>query len=161
MKNEKLQEKKTKIRIIREIILESLFQLNFSDKNYEEIVENIEHISLSRRILNENDKSNVYMYLENIIKKRNEIDNIIKKYSKNWDFKRIGNVEKTVLRLAVYELKEKKNIPHKVVINEAIELCKKYSEEDSGKFVNGILHNIVEDIKKENNNNNFEDETNE
>lgn len=78
-----------------------------------------------------------------IIKHKKEIDNIIKTYSYNWELKRIAKIDKNILRLGIFELKYlKKEIPRKVSINEAIELAKKYSTEDSGKFVNAILDKI-------------------
>jgi len=72
-----------------------------------------------------------------------EIDKTIKENLKNWNFERINNVDKSILRLSIYELNFLKENPASVVINEAIELAKKYSEDDSAKFINGILGAIV------------------
>lgn len=71
-----------------------------------------------------------------------EIDTKITKYATNWQLKRMAIIDKNVLRLGVYELLYASDIPPKVTINEAIELAKKYGDEDSGKFVNGILDKI-------------------
>lgn len=68
-----------------------------------------------------------------------EIDDIIKRYAKNWKFDRIETIDKTVLRMSIYSLLFQKDIPAPVTINEGIELAKLYGGENSGTFVNGIL----------------------
>jgi N utilization substance protein B len=143
------KERFMKKKIIREIVLETLFQLNFSDKTYVEIVETFEEITNRKVELSFDEKNEIIEYLEYIQKNKKKLDDNIKKHLKNWDFNRIGNVEKTVLRVAFFELINKKEIPMKVVINEAIELCKKYSEEDSGKFVNGVLSSFCKEVIEE------------
>lgn len=77
------------------------------------------------------------------------VDEIISKYSKNWKLSRISKIDMNILRIAVYELLFIKDVPAKVVINEAIEIAKKYGTEESGSFINGILDNISKSIKKE------------
>jgi N utilization substance protein B len=69
---------------------------------------------------------------------RAKSDAIIEKFSIDWPLERIGKVDRSILRLALYELAEKET-PASVVINEAVELAKKYGGEDSSKFINGIL----------------------
>lgn len=66
------------------------------------------------------------------------LDELIVKHAENWRFDRLAAIDRAVLRLAIYELKSKET-PPKVVLNEAVELAKKFSSEDSGAFVNGIL----------------------
>lgn len=66
------------------------------------------------------------------------LDAIIVKHSENWRFERLAAIDRAILRLAMHELRAA-DTPPKVVLNEAIELAKKFSSEDSGKFVNGIL----------------------
>jgi N utilization substance protein B len=72
-----------------------------------------------------------------------EIDRILTGASDNWKLERISRVELAILRLAVAELIYVAEIPDSVSINEAVELAKKFGSEDSGKFVNGILGNVV------------------
>ena len=74
---------------------------------------------------------------------RSEIDATIQKLSKNWSFDRISLVEKSILRLAIYEMTHEKDTPKAVVINEAIELAKRYSSEESAAFIHGILGSAV------------------
>ena len=66
------------------------------------------------------------------------LDAVIVKHSENWRFERLAAIDRAILRLAMHELRSA-NTPPKVVLNEAIELAKKFSSEGSGKFVNGIL----------------------
>jgi len=72
------------------------------------------------------------------------IDSLLEEYAQNWEIKRMVSVDRNILRQAIYELIFQVDIPPSVVINEAVELAKKYSTEDSGKFVNGILDKIKE-----------------
>jgi len=77
------------------------------------------------------------------------IDEIIKKYSKEWDITRYSNIDRNILRIAIYEIHYMEKIPYKVSINEAIELAKIYSNEDAYKFINGILAQVVKEYEKQ------------
>lgn len=70
------------------------------------------------------------------------IDNLIKQNTRNYEFNRISAVDRNILRVAVFEMLHCQQTPPVVAINEAIEIAKKYSTEDSGRFVNGILDKI-------------------
>ena len=76
------------------------------------------------------------------------VDEIISRNSKNWKISRISNIDKNILRIAVYELLYMKDIPSKVVINEAIEIAKKYGTEESGSLINGILDQVNKSVKR-------------
>jgi N utilization substance protein B len=79
-----------------------------------------------------------------------EIDPLIEKAAQNWQLKRMAAVDRAILRMAVCELTYHKDVPPKVVINEAVELAKRYSTAASGSFVNGILDKIHKDeVSKE------------
>lgn len=71
-----------------------------------------------------------------------EINHLIKKYTKNWSPERIAMVDRNILRFSIFELLYLEDIPPKVTLNEAIEIAKAFGSEDSGKFVNGILDQI-------------------
>lgn len=75
--------------------------------------------------------------------KKEELDPLISKYSKDWDIRRLGHVEKSVLRLAIFELLNRPETPPAVVLDEAVELAKTYGGEDSPKLVNGILATVL------------------
>src|SRR6266852_3091316 len=71
------------------------------------------------------------------------IDQLIQRTSTNWKLERMARVDRNILRLAVYEILKRADVPVKVTLNEAIELSKKYGSEDSSAFVNGILDRIA------------------
>ena len=77
-------------------------------------------------------------------KNKNEIDEMIGKYAFGWDIERIFKIDKDILRIAITEIVFIKDAPHKVIIDEALELAKKYSTDDSPSFINGILARVVE-----------------
>ena len=77
------------------------------------------------------------------------IDRLIRQSSKNWRLERMSHVDRNILRLGVYEILYQKDIPHKVSIDEAVELGKKFGTEESGSFINGILDNIYSNLKLE------------
>jgi N utilization substance protein B len=73
---------------------------------------------------------------------RAEIDALISRFSEHWRLERMPTVDRNILRLAVFELLHRPDIPSKVSINEAVDLGKKFGSEDSGSFINGILDMI-------------------
>ena len=80
------------------------------------------------------------------IKHLKEIDSIIQQVTEKWKFSRIACIDRNILRLATFELLFKKDIPAKVAINEAIEIAKVYSTEESSAFINGILDRIAKEF---------------
>ena len=82
------------------------------------------------------------------LEKRPDIDEQIKKVTENWDLDRIAAVDRNILRLAIYEMMFCTDVPPVVSINEAIEIAKKFSTKESGKFVNGILDRIRKDLPR-------------
>ena len=78
-------------------------------------------------------------------KNHEEVDEIIQKYAKNWDLGRLVKMDKDILRIAIVELLFIKDAPMKVVVDEALELAKKYSTEDSAAFINGFLAKVIVD----------------
>ena len=79
---------------------------------------------------------------------RDAIDEHIKKHVKNWELNRIAAVDRNVMRLAIYEMLHREDIPPVVSINEAVDIAKKFSTHESGKFVNGILDKIKGEIMR-------------
>jgi len=79
---------------------------------------------------------------EGVVNRQPVIDALIKKYAENWEIKRMAAIDRSILRLAAYELLHEPETPINVIINEALEIAKKYSTAESSKFVNGILDKI-------------------
>lgn len=79
---------------------------------------------------------------------RDEADQLIILHVKNWDFHRIAAVDRNVLRLAIYEMLHREDIPPIVSINEAVDIAKRFSTQESGKFVNGILDKVRQNLMR-------------
>ncbi len=79
---------------------------------------------------------------------RAEVDQHILKHCRNWELSRIAAVDRNILRLAVYEMYHRDDIPPVVSINEAVEIAKRFSTQDSGKFVNGILDSVKAELMR-------------
>jgi N utilization substance protein B len=96
------------------------------------------------------DEAEVRLFAEPLIRgtleHRDEADTVIKKHAKNWDLHRIAAVDRNILRLAIYEMLHRDDIPPVVSINEAVDIAKKFSTQDSGKFVNGILDKVKSEL---------------
>ncbi len=108
-------------------------------------IEQVELYFESNNIKNEEAKNYIIDAVQGIEKNKEEIDKKIEANLKeNWKFERISKIDLCLLRLAIYEIKYKE-IPYKVAINEAVELAKKYGEDTSKNFVNGILASIVKE----------------
>ncbi|MFC5557824.1 transcription antitermination factor NusB [Ureibacillus thermophilus] len=122
---------------IREKALQVLFQLDNTDLTLEEA---ISHIFEEDQELNPFFKTLVYGVAKNL----EEIDELLKQKLENWSLYRLPKIERTILRMALYELKYMEETPPAVVLDEAIELAKTYGDEKSSKFVNGVLSKFVE-----------------
>ena len=126
----------------REQIFKLLFRVEFN-----EIIEMEQQKALAlddeECKANEKDKEEISAKLDSIVEILPEIDQIIKDNMEGWTLERVGKVELTILRLAVYEIKYDESVPDTVAINEAVELSKKYGQEDAGSFVNGILAKVI------------------
>jgi N utilization substance protein B len=79
---------------------------------------------------------------------RARVDELIRKFARNWTLERMAVVDRNVLRLAIFEMLYRDDIPPVVSINEAVEVAKKFSTDDSGKFVNGILDKVKGDLMR-------------
>lgn len=77
-----------------------------------------------------------------VLKNREQIDQVIERYSSNWKIRRMACVDRNILRIAVFELLYCEDIPAKVTINEAIDIGKRFGSPESGSFINGILDSI-------------------
>lgn len=121
-------------RTAREKAMQILFQFNMNDISPDDAID----------LFLEEKPSDAY--LTAIVRGVNEhttsIDDMIEQHLENWTLDRIASVEKTVLRIAVYEMMFEEDIPLGVSINEAVELAKKFGDDKSGPFVNGVLSKI-------------------
>jgi N utilization substance protein B len=86
--------------------------------------------------------------IQGVLEHRTRIDDEIQKHAKNWSMQRMAAVDRNVLRLAVFEMLFREDIPPIVSINEAVDIAKKFSTHDSGKFVNGILDQVRKELMR-------------
>ncbi|WP_309888542.1 transcription antitermination factor NusB [Archangium sp.] len=87
--------------------------------------------------------------VEGVMDHRAEIDRLIEQHSHNWRLDRMGRIDRNVLRLGVFELKYRPDIPKKVSLNEAVELGKNFGTEESSAFVNGLLDRVAAALGKQ------------
>lgn len=125
--------------VARELAFKILFQTDVGRNPWQEVLP---------RTISENklpEKSSLFLeaLVVGTIKNLAEIDKAIIRYAQDWKLERMANTDRNILRLAIYEIKFMEDIPPSVTANEAVELAKKYGDHDSGKFVNGILGNLI------------------
>jgi len=128
-----------KRRTAREKALQALFQVNVSKTDPNEAIVHA---------LDEQ-KSDQFMeaLVFGTIEHEKELDELITPHLVNWTIDRLANIDKTILRMAVYELKYEHDIPANVTLDEAVELAKAFGDEQSSKFINGVLSKIKKDIE--------------
>ncbi|MBE3102522.1 MAG: transcription antitermination factor NusB [Firmicutes bacterium] len=119
----------------REAAMRLLYQRNFSDEYDFNAIDGM----MTELVLDDQDTPYIQDILQGFIQHQEEIDNIISEKSKGWKFDRISKVDLSILRLALYEILYRQDIPNSVSINEGVELAKKYGSDKSGSFINGIL----------------------
>ncbi len=122
----------------REMALKMIFQVDMGRLNVREV---ISYFASGQKASPE-----VLAYAEaltrGVASDLDQIDSLITDQTDNWEFDRIAGVDRNILRLAIYELQHYPEVPSSVIINEAIEMAKKYSTEEAGGFVNGILDKL-------------------
>ena len=128
----------------RREIREKIFKLLFRTEFYEE-GDLSEQSRLFLQELKQEAQDTLYIQdkFEQIVSRLTEIDDMINRVAQGWKTSRMGKVDLTLIRLAVYEMKFEEDVPQGVAINEAVELAKSYGTDDSSSFVNGILAKLV------------------
>ena len=132
-------------RIARECALQMMYELDVGKHPKEEILRTYwlmnEHPPKVREFAE--------LLFEGTVQRLKEIDKVIQQHTKNWRLGRMAAVDRNVLRLAVFEFLWGGKTPETVVINEALEIAKKFSTHESAQFVNGILDSIKNDLTKQ------------
>jgi len=129
-------------RELREQIFKLLFRVEFNRK--EELAQQEAFfLTDDENRITEDESSQISRKFNRILEKMDEIDEAINEKAKGWSTDRMGKVDLTILRLAVYEIRYDDEIPAGVAINEAVELAKKFGQDSSSAFINGILAKFV------------------
>jgi N utilization substance protein B len=124
----------------REYALQILYQVDIRRSGHQEIIEefwNTQEPSPPGDV-----KAFANELASGTVERLAEIDPLITSFADNWDLKRMAVIDRNILRLGVFELLHREDVPPKVCINEAIELAKRFGDAESGKFINGILDAI-------------------
>ena len=125
----------------REIAMKLLFQMSINKENYEDVIENFkENTDVD---LNELDMSYITKVLAGIHENGKEVDKNIEKHLVKWKLDRLSKMNLAILRISTYEILFEEEIPDRVSVNEGIELAKKYGEDSSPAFINGILAKMI------------------
>lgn len=127
---------------LREHIFKMVFQLEFHSRS--EMPENLKLYFDNLENAADKDKEYIEKKYRAVAEKVSEIDAMIDEKSETWKTKRMGKVDLSILRLAVYEIKWDEDVPTGVAINEAVELAKKFSGEGAPAFVNGVLARLAD-----------------
>lgn len=130
--------------VIRELAFKLIYSLEIQKAN--ELEEQIDLFLECNELEDEQAKEYIKDVVNGIYKNEDEINELIEKNLKaDWKLDRLSKIDLSILKLAIYEIKYK-NIPYKVAINEGLEIAKKYGEDNSKNFINGILASIVKEI---------------
>ena len=122
----------------RELAMQFLYQLELNTQDIGEGLEGFWQMNSADNTCKEFAEDLIKGTLDN----RQEIDSVIDKFAINWDLDRIALVDRNVLRIAIFEMLHRNDIPPVVSINEAVDIAKRFSTSESGKFVNGILDKV-------------------
>lgn len=124
----------------RESAMKLIFEICYKIEEADDILESY----FGGNKLDQNDKDYINHIVKGTLNNINEIDRLVERYSKGWKISRIARVDLAILRLAICEIKYS-DTPQSVVINEAVELAKKYGSDKSGAFINGILASVAKE----------------
>ncbi len=127
-------------RASREAAMKLLYQLEIQKSDRCEQIDR----ALEDESLKENDKKYIRSIVDGVNDKVSLIDNIIEKKSMGWKISRLSKIDLSILRIGIYEILYRDDIPFSVTVNEAVELAKKYNNEDAGAYVNGLLAKVSE-----------------
>jgi N utilization substance protein B len=143
-----------KRRSARIVAVQSLYQIAMNHVSPEEALQTV-----MEEALNENesetdltDADSIFSFVKNLLLEitplQPRLDQIIGDYLQGWQVDRLSRVDREILRLAVFEMLYRADVPPKVAVNEAIELAKHFGTEESGKFVNGVLGKMMGQLQE-------------
>lgn len=134
--------------LARSIILQSLYEWDFSQRG-EDLVKIVER-NMEEFGPGINEPEFVWKMVHGIVEHIDQVDEVISTSATQWPFDQIALVDRNVLRIGVYELlyADREEVPFKVAINEAVELAKNYGGANSGRFVNGVLGTVYQQVQE-------------
>jgi transcription antitermination factor NusB len=133
-----------KRRKAREIVLQALYEAEFSDKAPEDIFAD----QITRRAPGDETAKHARRLFFAVMENLDDLDRRIESALENWDIGRVALVDKNILRFALTEILFFDDVPSRVIINEAIEVAHRYSSTDAGRFINGLLDRFVKNYRR-------------
>ncbi|RFU69795.1 transcription antitermination factor NusB [Peribacillus saganii] len=129
-----------KRRTAREKALQALFQMEIGKADIGDAMDSV---------LDGQAKDEYFEFLvKGSVENKEQIDTILRDNLENWKLERLGNIDRNLLRLSVFEMMNNEEVPVKVVMDEAIEIAKVFGDDQSSKFVNAVLSKVKEELKK-------------
>lgn len=134
-------------KVARELSFKVVFSFNFQaeDEQIEALINDLEKETTD---ITKEDKVYIKEIVKGIMTHKEQLDETIKKYLKEWTMDRISKTDLAILRLAIYEILYREDIPYKVSVNEAVELAKMFSDDVSPSFINGVLAGVISGIEQ-------------
>ncbi|MCM3784108.1 transcription antitermination factor NusB [Neobacillus mesonae] len=142
-----------KRRLAREIVVQSLYQMEMNEVEAKEAVGMLFQEAAEENegevVIKNEEVMHQYVleHVRGIWENKDAIDGLLADYLKGWQVSRLSRVDRQILRLAAYEMLYREDVPAKVSVNEAIELSKHFGTDESGKFVNGVLGKMIQDVE--------------
>lgn len=139
-------------KVAREIAFKLVFAGNFQEEkiNVDEMTETLVKELNKASEVNKEDLEYIKSISKGVSEKVSELDEAISKHLKGWKMERICKTDLAILRLAIYEILYRDDIPYKVSVNEAVELAKSFGEDSSPAFINGVLAGIIKNMEETN-----------
>ncbi|MDP3724908.1 MAG: transcription antitermination factor NusB [Nanoarchaeota archaeon] len=136
--------------LCRGIVLQSLYEWDFYEKKVD--LEKIVERNMQTFGADVDEPQFAWKIVGGVVTNLKEIDKVIERSAPDWPVSQIAIVDRNILRIGIYELfyADKEEVPHKVAINEAIELAKNFGGQNSSKFINGVLGTIYNELKTQN-----------
>jgi len=125
----------------RELALKYIYQIDLGVNFEERAVAQLEKEKASKKV-----KAFAKDRLLGLYNSKDEIDALARKHLTNWSLERLNQTDRSILRLAIFEMKFDPDMPEKVALNEALELAKRFGSDESSKFLNGVLDAIMHDV---------------
>ncbi len=132
-------------RLAREWALRALYQIEVGRGEPQTVIEEVLEVAQL--------EPGIARYMRELVEgvltyQATELDPLIEQFARGWTIDRMPVIDRNILRMAIYELRYKPNVPSRVIVNEAVELAKKYSTAESGRFVNGLLRTASQAIRE-------------
>ncbi len=134
-----------KRRRAREIVLQALYEAEFSERSTHDIIDE----QIGRRSPSDETAEYARALFTKTMEKKPDLDQVIASLLENWDLARVSLVDRNILRFALAEVLYFPEIPARVIIDEAIEVAHRFSSDEAGRFINGLVDRFVKEFRRD------------